>query len=111
MAYLEERIAHTESLLRRWHGHDARIHELTTSHSTLSVAIVGKVYGNNLVIYCISPQHICGPVNWTDSAITIACVELPAGNVGVACSDAIGQNLFAQTPHPPGIERQVVQRS
>lgn len=87
MAYLDELIARTKSLIGRWHGGNASMRELTSSHSTLSVVVLGKDRGKNLVIYCISPEHICGPVNWTDSAIQMTCVQLDGGTAGVALVD------------------------
>lgn len=87
MPYLEELIARTENLVRRWHGRNATMQELTKSHSILTVVILGKDRGENLVIYCISPEHICGPVNWPDSAIQMITVQLVAGTPGVALVD------------------------
>ena len=87
MAYLDELIARTKILIGRWHGHNASMRELTGSHPTLSVVVLGKYREMNLVIYCISPEYICGPVKWPDSAIQIIPVQLVGGTIGVALVD------------------------
>ena len=90
MPYLDELIARTRTMVERWHGRNATMAELTSSHSTLSVVVHGDEYGKNLVIHCISPEHICGPVNWKDSAIRIVPAQLVGGTAGVALVDERG---------------------
>jgi hypothetical protein len=87
MSYLAELIAHTEKQLQRWQGHNATLQALTRSHATLSVAIFGKDRRKNLVIYCIDPEHICGPLNWADSAVQMIPTQLADGTAGVALVD------------------------
>ena len=87
MTYLEGLVSKTSKMVERWHGRRADMLELTKSHATLSVVILGEQYGKNLVIACLSPQYICGPTSWSDSEIRIKVVRLAAGTEGVALID------------------------
>lgn len=87
MTYLESVISKTVKIVERWHGHPARMLELTRSHATMSVVVFGQKYGNNLVISCLSPEYICGPTSSCDSEIKIAFVQLNAGSEGIALID------------------------
>lgn len=86
--YIEALIANTKSMVERWHGRDAAMFELTKSHTTLVVTIFGDQYGNNLVVYCLAPEHICGPTQWSDSHIRIEETKLESGIDGVVLLDA-----------------------
>ena len=69
--FLENLIARTASQLQRWHGHPARMLELTRSHATLRILVGDDPYGTNLVIACLDPQSISGPTRWENSAIVL----------------------------------------
>jgi hypothetical protein len=87
MTYLEALVSKTSKVVERWHGRQASMLELTKSHATMSVVVLGQEYGQNLVIACLSPEYICGPTNWSDSEIRISVVQLTAGAEGIALID------------------------
>jgi hypothetical protein len=65
-------LRHCPTLLSRWRGGRARMHELTASIKTLTIRVERSgVYGN-LHIACIAPTHICGPVDWDDCDIQVS---------------------------------------
>ncbi len=61
--------------------------ELTRSHATLSIILFGDERDSNLVIYCIGPEHISGPITWDDSEIVIEAAQLQSGREGIALID------------------------
>ena len=85
--YRETLVRKTASMVVRWHGHRARMLELTTSHATLRIVVGDDTYGKNLLISCIDPLYICGPVRWEDSAITLEAPQLDSGEEGIAIID------------------------
>ena len=87
MTYLETQISKTLKIVERWHGRQASMLELTRSHATMSVVVLGQEYGQNLVISCLSPEYICGPTSWSDSEIKMVVVPLAAGTEGIALID------------------------
>ena len=87
MTYLETLVSKTSKVVERWQGRQARMMELTKSHTTLSIVVLGPEYGQNLVISCLSPEHICGPTSWGDSEIRISVVQLAVGAEGIALVD------------------------
>ena len=72
-----DRMRHFPALLERWGGGRARFWEYTASHSGLIIRIVRPGVLGNLHIGC-SAAHICGPVGWEDSDVTISLQ--PAGD-------------------------------
>ncbi len=87
MTYLETLVAKTLKIVERWQGREARMLELTKSHATISVVVLGQEYGQNLVISCLAPEYICGPTNWSDSRIRMSVVQLTTGAEGIALID------------------------
>ncbi len=87
MTYLDTLISKTLKIVERWHGYRASMLELTRSHTTMSVVVLGEEYGQNLIISCLSPEYICGPTSWSDSEIRIVSVQLDSGAEGIELVD------------------------
>lgn len=87
MTYLKTLISKNSTILERWTGGQARMLELTRSHATLTVVVDGEEYGRNLVLACLEPKYVCGPVSWSDSAIELKVTRLDDGSDGIAVID------------------------
>ena len=85
--YLETLVKKTASMVDRWQGRRARMLVLTSSHTTLRIVVGDDTYGKNLLISCIDPLYICGPVRWEDSAITLEATQFDSGEEGIAIID------------------------
>ena len=87
LEFLEEQIKKTASMVARWQGHRARMLELTTSHASPTILVGDETYGRNLLIACLGPLHICGPVQWESSTISLEVVSLDSGEAGIVVVD------------------------
>lgn len=67
----QTRIQKTAKMVKRWHGYPARMWELTRSHAALTIVVFNQDPKQNLVIPCIGPRYISGPVTWENSEIEI----------------------------------------
>ena len=85
--YLETLVRKTASMVDRWQGRRARMLELTRSHPTLRIVIGDDTYGKNLLIACLDPLYVCGPVRWESSAIALEPLQLDSGEQGIAVVD------------------------
>jgi len=59
------------TFLSRWEGADAELLELTISHRSLTILLRQASRDGNLLIACIGPERISGPVHWKGSALEI----------------------------------------
>ena len=84
--HLENKIRHNRKLFERWQGADARMAELTVSHSQLSILITSSEKPGNLLLYCF-PRHISGPVAWQNVNLELDVVSLDEGVYGVRIRD------------------------
>ena len=66
------------TFLARWKGADAVMWELTSSHRTLRLVLTEAGRAGNLVLSCIDPLSIRGPVRWTSSDLSVTRIRLPA---------------------------------
>lgn len=85
--YLETIVRQTASMVERWHGHRARMAELTKSHSTLRIVVGDEIFGKNLVISCLGPLYIRGPTQWQGAVIALKPIKLDSGKQGIAVVD------------------------
>jgi hypothetical protein len=77
------------TFLSRWKGAKAEFRELTSSHKTLRILLTREDEAGNLMIACLDPLRIQGPVRWENSDIAVSRAFLPEdGTDGFLVSDA-----------------------
>jgi hypothetical protein len=69
--YVEKIIKSSRTFLSRWNGGMAEMWELTISHKTLDVLIRREDKPGNLLIACIDPVMIKGPVRWKNCDLRV----------------------------------------
>jgi hypothetical protein len=79
-SYFEKVIKSTSTFLSRWSGTDAELWELTASHKCLRILLSRKNSSGNLLIACIDPLMIKGPIRWNRAALRVSVIEARAGN-------------------------------
>jgi hypothetical protein len=65
-------LRHFPTLLGRWAGAWATMSELTDSHRTLRIVLTQDSRAGRLVVACIDPLFIHGPVQWPKAHIGVA---------------------------------------
>jgi hypothetical protein len=65
-------VRHFPTILARWKGGSARMWELTTSHSTLTLIITKPSQEGTLGVHCIDPLYVRGPCRWEDSELAVS---------------------------------------
>jgi hypothetical protein len=92
MTFIEKQIARSETMLARWHGKHAKMHELAKlAVKSLRVVVSGEETGKNLFIACIDPIFICGPVEWNNSHMVLRPCILDDGEEGAELLDEANQ--------------------
>jgi hypothetical protein len=79
LEYFEKTIKSSRTFLSRWNGGIAEMWELTCSHKALRVLIRRADKPGNLLISCIDPAMIRGPVRWMDCDLRVTTTTLPGG--------------------------------
>ena len=72
--FKHERIKGSLTLLDRWHGHPARLREITSSHATLTFLVFidgATMLTHNLVIYCQGPVELRCPMELRENQFTL----------------------------------------
>ena len=88
MDYEAKVLKSARTFLDRWVGSRARLHELTSSHKSLQILLTTPDRQGSLLICCLGPVRIRGPIDWEGSAIRIeACPRNQAGLGGFVVSD------------------------
>src|SRR5262245_31476053 len=81
--YFEDIIKSSRTFLSRWNGAWADLWSLTPSLKTLRILIRRVEHGNplpgNLLISCIDPVTIKGPVRWNNCDLRVTTTILPGG--------------------------------
>jgi hypothetical protein len=67
-----ETLRHFPTLLARWRGAKAIMTELTPSLRTLRIVLRREGQNGHLLVACIYPAFIHGPVEWDAANITVA---------------------------------------
>src|SRR5688572_6372536 len=67
-----DRLRHFPTLLSRWRGAHARMVELTESIRTLSIKLRREEQPGHLLVACVYPLFVHGPIEWSDADITVA---------------------------------------
>jgi hypothetical protein len=65
-------LRHFPTLLGRWQGAWATMSELTNSHRTLRIVLSQDSRAGRLIVACLDPLFIHGPVQWPDARIEVA---------------------------------------
>lgn len=92
--YYEKTVKSADTFLSRWDAAEAEMWELTSSHKSLSILIRRGAERGNLLISCIDPVTINGPVRWRNCHIRITTKTL---------SDNSGK-WFLVADHIAGVE-------
>ena len=77
MMYFERTIKSARTFFARWEGADAEMWTLTVSHKSLSIVLRRRGQEGNLLIGCLGPITIRGPVRWGNCHLQIAVTTLP----------------------------------
>ena len=71
--YYETTIASARTMLRRWRGSPVRVWSLSSSHPTLTVVLGESPHdGKNLVVMCIGPRWVAGPLSWFNGDLEVS---------------------------------------
>lgn len=71
--YGERLVKSATTFLSRWRGATAQMRELTMSHQTLVLRLFrDRDMSSYLIIACVEPQYIKGPVLWNDSNLVVS---------------------------------------
>lgn len=77
-----------QTFFARWAGVPAEMRELTISHRTLRILVRQGLGSKNLVVACIDPVRICGPVHWNASNLEASICSIPeTGEQGYRVAD------------------------
>lgn len=75
--FFENTLKASATFLARWRGASAELWQLTSSHRTLTIVLRREGSSGNLVIACMDPLRIRGPVRWNDADIVISRCPVP----------------------------------
>jgi hypothetical protein len=75
--FFEKTLKASATFLARWRGASAELWQLTRSHRTLTIVLRREGSPGNLVIVCMDPSRIHGPVRWKDADIVISRSPVP----------------------------------
>ncbi len=70
-SYSDKLLRSAHTFLSRWNGVNAQMLELTISIKHLTILLEEPSREGNLLIACIDPQWISGPLRWTNSNIEV----------------------------------------
>ena len=76
-SFFDKTLKSSATFLGRWQGVHAELRELTSSHKTLRILLSRIGQKGNLLIACIDPIRLRGPVRWENSQIAISRCPLP----------------------------------
>jgi|SRR5581483_3685046 len=99
MTFIESQIARSETMLARWRGKPATMHRLAKlAAKSLHVVASDGEAGKNLLIACIDPVSISGPVDWNSSHMVLRPCILDDGEEGAELLDeANGVRIVCHT--------------
>ncbi len=68
----------TKTFLSRWNGANAELWSMQRSHRTLFVVLYREnPTRENLVLSCVDPTWITGPIYWNNCNVEVEIVEVP----------------------------------
>jgi hypothetical protein len=68
-------LRHFPTMLHRWRGGQAIMLELTSSHKSLTIRVKQEGRPGNVIVACVGPRHIHGPVYWENACIEIRRID------------------------------------
>src|SRR6266511_2748316 len=77
--YFTKTIKSAHTFLSRWKGADAEMWELTKYHKSLDIVIRRQGENENLLIACLGPITIKGPIKWMNCDLQVTATTLPGG--------------------------------
>ena len=88
--YFDSTLRLTATFLSRWSGVLVQLWDLTPYHRSLRIVLgTDPSSGRNLVLSCLEPVRIMGPVAWQNSNLKVETTMLPDGNAGFAIRDQL----------------------
>jgi hypothetical protein len=86
--YFEKILKSSATFLGRWQGSRAEMRELTVSHKSLRLVLTRDDQPGNLVLSCLDPSWIQGPIRWSDAKISVTGATMPdTGEAGFLVTD------------------------
>ena len=70
-SYQDKLLRTSRTFFGRWEGADGEMRELTVSHRSLLILLRRGLSGGNLLVACLGPQRITGPVHWKDCRLEL----------------------------------------
>jgi hypothetical protein len=76
--YFEKTLKACATMLARWKDASAVMWELTSSHKSLRLLLTrGNESGANLLLSCLDPIKLRGPIRWEHSDLSVSRAWLP----------------------------------
>lgn len=75
--YFEKTITTARTFLGRWEAANAEMLEMSRHHKCLRILIHHEDTARNLLISCLDPVSIKGPVRWSRCHLRVATAALP----------------------------------
>ena len=92
---IEKTLKSCATFLARWRGARAVMRELTPSHKSLRILLTKGEGNENLLVSCVDPITIRGPVWWPSSDLRVSRATLPDGDDGfVVVDDQAGFEVY-----------------
>ena len=86
--YFGKKIKSAHTFLSRWSGAMAEMWEMTSHHKSLRVILRRESNSSNLVLVCLDPVWVKGPVKWMNSDLRVETTTLPESReIGFAVVD------------------------
>jgi hypothetical protein len=76
--YFNRTLKTCATLLERWKGASAMMWELTASHKSLRIVLMKEGSGN-LLLACLDPIRLRGPIRWENSDLLVSKAQLQEG--------------------------------
>jgi hypothetical protein len=75
--YFAKKLKSCATFLERWKGANAVMWDLTVSIKTLRIVLTRAEQKGNLLLACLDPLRISGPVRWEHATLVVLRVRLP----------------------------------
>ena len=75
--YFEKTLKSCATFLERWKGANAVMWELTVSLKTLRIVLTRTGQNGNLLLACLDPLRLSGPVRWEHANLVVLRMRLP----------------------------------
>lgn len=89
-AYFESKLKSAHTFLSRWNGARAEMWEMRGPHKSLRVLVRRKGVAGNLLLACLDPITIKGPVRWDHCDLRVTTTTLsPTRETGFLVADQL----------------------